>query len=161
MLWKSIEDELRFSTSFRKEIASLIDSEARPTERQIQKCVMSLFEPLGLLASFLVHSKIMMQEVWRTEIQWDKRVNDHIYDRWKKWIALFRLVQEVHIRRCFFMNATTSVYDTLQVHVFVDANEDAYSAVVYFRVEMPDGTVQGTLVTAKTKVAPIRHATVP
>ncbi|XP_055633928.1 uncharacterized protein LOC129774246 [Toxorhynchites rutilus septentrionalis] len=161
MLWKSAEDDLIYSTSFRKDIASIIDSGVRPTKRQILKCIMSLFNPLGLLASFLVHGKILMQEVWCQKIQWDERVNDHIYSRWTKWISLFSQVREIRIRRCYFENASSSMYETLEVHTFVDASEDAYSAVVYFRVKALNGTIQCTIVAAKTKVVPLQHATIP
>ncbi|XP_058817217.1 uncharacterized protein LOC131680521 [Topomyia yanbarensis] len=161
MIWQSDTDELRFSATFRTEIAKLIDVEARPTKRQILKCIMTLFDPLGLLASFLVHGKIMMQDVWRAKIQWDERINDQIYERWKRWISLFHKIRELKIPRCYFQNSNTSTYSSTQLHIFVDASEDAYSAVAYFRVEIQKEIFQCALVAAKTKVAPIQHVTIP
>lgn len=74
---------------------------------------------------------------------------------------MFPLIRELQVPRCYFQNSNTSTYSSLQLHVFADASEDAYSAVVYFRVEVQKGVFQCTLVAAKTKVAPIQHVTIP
>lgn len=50
---------------------------------------------------------------------------------------------------------------TLQLHGFADASLLAYSALVYSRIENPDGVVIIQLVAAITKVAPLKQLTVP
>ncbi|XP_062539143.1 uncharacterized protein LOC134207436 [Armigeres subalbatus] len=161
MLWQTETDMLRFSTTFRVEIDALIRSTSGPTKRQILKTVMSLFDPLGLLASFLVHGKIIMQEVWRSGIKWDEYVGQRIEQSWRKWIELLDVVRRIEIPRCYFANATTERYQTLQAHLFVDASEAAYAAVVYFRIIDMEGNPQCSLVTAKTKVAPLKYVSIP
>ncbi|XP_055621991.1 uncharacterized protein LOC129765604 [Toxorhynchites rutilus septentrionalis] len=52
-------------------------------------------------------------------------------------------------------------YRQLQLHVFVDASEAAYAAVAYFRIVDTNGTSKCALVTAKTKVAPLKHLSIP
>ncbi|XP_062534005.1 uncharacterized protein LOC134203042 [Armigeres subalbatus] len=76
MLWMTETDTLCFSTKFRTEIEELIHSKAVPTKRQILKTVMSLFDPLGVLAAFLVHGKIIMQDVWRGGVSGFECVDD-------------------------------------------------------------------------------------
>lgn len=161
MLWCLDEDKLGFSTTFRDDIKMLIDSGGRPTKRQVLKCVMSLFDPLGLLSCILVHGKVLMQDVWRTGIKWDEPVNDEILNHWERWIKLVKTVKDLRLPRCYFRDARSLTYETLQVHVFVDASEVAYSAAVYFRITDANGNVQCTLVAAKTKVAPLKYITVP
>lgn len=46
------------------------------------------------------------------------------------------------------------------MHVFVDASEDVFSAVVYFRVEDDDG-VDCALVGSKARVAPLKYLSIP
>ncbi|XP_055585157.1 uncharacterized protein LOC129738006 [Uranotaenia lowii] len=161
LLWEPQGDNLSFSTTFRKDIAALVALNSKPTKRQVLKCLMSLFDPLGLLASYLIHGKVLMQDIWRTGIKWDEPINDDIFRRWKVWIESLDRLGTIKIPRCYFPDATKSLYDSLQAHVFVDASEVAYSAVLYFRVRNPDGTFQCTLVAAKTKVTPLKYVSIP
>ena len=49
----------------------------------------------------------------------------------------------------------------LQLHVFCDASTTAYAAVVYMRQETSEGTPHVKMLTAKTRVAPIKCICVP
>ncbi|XP_058456603.1 uncharacterized protein LOC131434000 [Malaya genurostris] len=59
MLWFPRTDELRFSEQMSEDVVNLIAEDIRPTKRQILRCVMTLFDPLGLLAPFSIHGKIL------------------------------------------------------------------------------------------------------
>lgn len=50
--------------------------------------------------------------------------------------------------------------DNIQMHVFTDASEYAYSTVIYLRIQNGNN-VRCSLVTSKLKVAPIKSLTVP
>lgn len=63
MLWKPTTDELCFSTRMGTEVRELIDSGETPSKRQVLRCVMTLFDPLGLLAPFLIHGKVLIQDL--------------------------------------------------------------------------------------------------
>ena len=54
-----------------------------------------------------------------------------------------------------------SPVSSIQLHGFSDASEKAYSAVVYLRAEYTDDRVQISLLTSKTKVAPLKKVTIP
>ena len=49
----------------------------------------------------------------------------------------------------------------LQLHGFSDASQAAYGAVVYARYLHKDATVSITLITAKTRVAPVKGLSIP
>ncbi|XP_053699113.1 uncharacterized protein LOC128746088 [Sabethes cyaneus] len=161
MLWHHKSDALTFSVSFSEEIQFLLDTGVRPTKRQVLKCIMSLIDPLGLLTNFLIHGKILMQEVWKTGIKWDDRIDERLFELWKRWTNLFDNVNDIQIPRCYFSEANRSLYNSVEAHVFCDASEEAYSAVVYFRITRPDGTPQCALVAAKAKVAPLKYVSIP
>ncbi|XP_055615232.1 uncharacterized protein LOC129761532 [Toxorhynchites rutilus septentrionalis] len=161
LLWLTQEDAFGFSTEMKQEIDDLIRSNECPTKRQMLKCLMSLFDPLGLLCFFIVHGKIMLQEVWRSGVQWDEKVNDELQKRWQKWTGLFQNVRRFKIPRCYFTGATKERYDDLQLHVFVDASESAYCAAAYFRTMNKIGSPECVLLTAKTKEAPLKTQSIP
>ena len=47
------------------------------------------------------------------------------------------------------------------LHVFTDASKDAYGAVIYAKFQHKDRTVNGTIVAAKTRVAPLVAVSIP
>lgn len=161
MLWKTDEDVLCFSTQLKDEVQLLLNNHIRPTKRQMLRCVMSFFDPLGILSVVLVHGRILLQDVWRAGIQWDETVSDDIWERWSKWIEALKVVDQVNIPRCYFKEATVNSYSGLQLHIFVDASELAYSAVAYFRIINSDGIPVCALVAAKAKVTPLKPLSIP
>ncbi|XP_062538672.1 uncharacterized protein LOC134206944 [Armigeres subalbatus] len=161
LLWMTKKDELCLATSVQEPIQKLIDEVKRPTKRQVLKCLMGFFDPLGLWSVFLVHGKVLLQDIWRNGTQWDEQIDDAAFERWKKWTGLIPTISENRIPRCYFENATIKHYQKLQLHTFVDASEVAYAAVSYFRITNPDGVVECNLVAAKTKVAPLKPLSVP
>ncbi|XP_055615136.1 uncharacterized protein LOC129761441 [Toxorhynchites rutilus septentrionalis] len=161
LLWLTKEDKLCLSMEVQQSIQRLINEGGRPTKRQVLKCLMGFFDPLGLWSVFLVHGKILLQDVWRSGTQWDEKINDAAFERWRKWTNLFQNIREIRIPRCYFENATNQHYKNLQLYIFVDASEAAYSAAAYFRITKPDGLVDCSLVVAKTKVAPLKPLSIP
>ncbi|XP_055632531.1 uncharacterized protein LOC129773008 [Toxorhynchites rutilus septentrionalis] len=161
MLWLASEDVLGFSTQMRADIAAIINEGRRPTKRQVLRCVMSLFDPLGLLAIYTVHGKILIQSIWRSGIDWDEKIKDEEFNRWTKWIAILSQVDHVHIPRCYVGQESSTSLVSVQLHILVDASEDAYCAAAYFRFILVDGTVICNLVSAKTKVAPLKPLSIP
>lgn len=49
----------------------------------------------------------------------------------------------------------------VSLHVFADASEEAYGAVVYQKTEYQDGTLSVCLVASKSKVAPLQSMSIP
>lgn len=161
MLWQTADDELWFPMEMKVEVQKVLESGERPTKRQMLRCLMGIFDPLGLLSVFLVHGKILLQDVWRAGLQWDEKVPEEIFERWMRWTSLFPTIENLRIPRCYFKGATVPVYERLQLHIFVDASEAAFSAVAYFRVINGDGIPECSIIAAKTKVAPLRPLSIP
>ncbi|XP_053686077.1 uncharacterized protein LOC128735618 [Sabethes cyaneus] len=160
ILWTPTTDELSFSTQMSMEVQTLLNNGDRPTKRQILRCVMSLFDPLGLLSPFVVHGKVLIQNTWRTGAEWDQKVDDVSFELWQKWIKMIDFICTVRIPRCYFKQATAETYSNTQMHVFVDANEKAYACAVYFRTVDIDGYAQCALLAGKAKVAPVKPRSV-
>lgn len=72
--WTPETDSFFFSTKFPNLDEHLLTNESIPTKRQILKILMSLFDPLGLLAFLTIRAKILMQDIWREGTSWEEKV---------------------------------------------------------------------------------------
>ncbi|XP_065074187.1 uncharacterized protein LOC135698223 [Ochlerotatus camptorhynchus] len=151
MVWRPQEDVFVFSMTLRDDLKSLLDGSVVPTKRQLLSLVMSIFDPLGMVAPFVVHGKTIVQDVWRSGIGWDKPLPADIISRWEQYAKLLGTLDMVKIPRCYFPGYNPGAYDSLELHVFVDASSTAYAAAVYFRI-VDSGEVRCSLVCARTKI---------
>uniref|UniRef100_A0A182PWZ4 Uncharacterized protein n=1 Tax=Anopheles epiroticus TaxID=199890 RepID=A0A182PWZ4_9DIPT len=110
---------------------------------------MSLFDPLGLLANFTIHGRILIQDLWRTCTGWDETISSSKMRDWRR------------IPRSYFPEAHEETYRNAEVHLFVDASQFAYACVLYLRIIDEAGDPQCTLLCGKAKVAPLKPLTIP
>ncbi|XP_055590122.1 uncharacterized protein LOC129742271 [Uranotaenia lowii] len=160
MMWRPHSDTFTFNTIMQPAIERILNSSRAPTKRQILSTVMSLFDPLGLVAHFVVHGKILMQELWKYGAEWDDVIPDELIEVWNRWRNLLPRLNEVSVPRCFFPGMVISALDGLQLHVLVDASESAFACVAYLRILKSDNPTCA-LVAAKTKVAPLKPISMP
>lgn len=95
MYWKPNEDVFTFSTTLATEVE-------HPTKRQALRVVMSPFDPAGLLSFFLIHGKILIQELWRAKTDWDQPIPEKLRQRWTGWTGMFQYLDQISIPRCYF-----------------------------------------------------------
>ena len=129
------------------------------TKRMLVSDVAKTFDVLGWFSPTVIKVKILLQRLWEQKVDWDDQVPLPIYDDWLQWRSELHLLSNKHIPRCYFDKR--SQIATVQLHGFSDASENAYAAVIYLRMIDTFGKVQISLVTAKTKVAPIKKLTIP
>lgn len=154
MMWLTNSDELAFAGNFSN---INFNETASPTKRKILQIVMTIYDPLGLLGFFVIYVKILLQEIWRSGVQWDETVNESEREKWLLWVRLLPSISELRIPRCISL---ASCCHNLQMHVFVDASINAYAAVVYLRAEQ-GMEVKCNLVASKTRVAPLKPVSIP
>lgn len=152
MFWRPEEDVFTYVTCF----TSLSD---HPTKRQVLRTVMKLFDPLGLLSFFVIHGKILLQDIWRTKTDWDEPISIELRNRYSRWMGVLVQLDRIRIPRCYFRHPTKGIRN-LQLHVFCDASEEAYACVAYLRAEI-NGRVECVLVAGRSKVAPLKTVSIP
>ncbi|XP_055527986.1 uncharacterized protein LOC129720529 [Wyeomyia smithii] len=160
IVWNTKDDVFAFTTKMRDSLMPYLSDGKVPTKRVVLSCVMSLFDPLGLLAPFTFFAKVLIQILWRKGCEWDQVIDGEALEGWKRWTSYLGAVEAVKIPRYYFGDGLALDYSTLQLHIFADASEKAYGCVGYFRIlagEVP----RCALVQAKSKVAPIKQVSIP
>jgi hypothetical protein len=157
LVWDPENDNFTFRLNFHKVKEDISSGSVTPTKREVLKLVMSIFDPLGFLSHFTMKAKVLLQSIWRSEVGWDDPITERQESVWRQWIAELQYITIVQIPRCYDVDYNKS---EVQIHVFVDASEAAFSAVCYFRVSKAD-RVTTALVAAKSKVAPLKQLSIP
>ena len=150
--WNSDSDHFRLTIADLPPLTNV-------TKRLLVSDIARTFDVLGWLSPAIVKVKILLQRVWESKVDWDDPIPQQIKEAWLQWRAQLHVLSEKHIPRCYF--SKESVTESIQLHGFSDASEDAYAGVIYLRSIDSDGNVHTSLVIAKTKVAPIKRQTIP
>ncbi|XP_070139042.1 uncharacterized protein [Drosophila bipectinata] len=158
MRWQPATDDFRFRVKYRKVAPIVSDGKRIATKREFLSMVMSTFDPLGFLCCLMVTAKLLLREVWRKRISWDEPLPAEMYNAFMDWRKEMDKVENFRSPRHYF---GSGLVKTIEMHVFVDASQSAFAAVVYWRITYEDGDVQVKFVCAKTKCAPMRTMTIP
>lgn len=67
--WCTENDTLTYRVGWTRYDEMLLTGQRRPTKREVLKVLMSIFDPLGLIAHLLIYLKVLLQEIWRSGIQ--------------------------------------------------------------------------------------------
>ena len=89
-------------------------------------------------------------------MQWEEILPHDIGARWHAWITSLPLLADVHVPRWM---GTSNGHDT-QTHVFCDASERAYGAVLYVRSSTREG-ITVRLACSKNRLASVKKITLP
>ena len=128
-------------------------------ETSVLKLSSKIFDPLGLLAPFIVKMKILFQELCSETSGWDEPLTIDLKAKWKSILTELILLNDVRIRRCYFQSSGEP--SSIQLHGFSDASKAAYAAVLYLRSVYENGHVEVGLVASKGRVAPVKKQSIP
>ncbi|XP_055615268.1 uncharacterized protein LOC129761557 [Toxorhynchites rutilus septentrionalis] len=160
IVWNTTDDAFTFTTKMQDKLMPYLYDGKVPTKRVVLSCIMSLFDPLGLLTPFTCFAKVLIQLLWRMGCEWDQDIEGEALEEWRQWTRHLGVVESVKIPRHYFGDALSLDYSSLQLHIFADASEKAYGCVGYFRI-MAGGIPRCTMVQAKAKVAPLKQVSIP
>ncbi|XP_043271223.1 uncharacterized protein [Venturia canescens] len=133
-------------------------AEAAKTKRQILSAISKIFDPLGLIGPILTAAKVLMQETWKLEYNWDDTLPFAFVEEWEKLRQNLDAVSRISIpRRVISSERPVRLY----LQGFCDASERAYGACVYVQVEHAEGALSSRLFCSKSRVAPIKTMSIP
>ena len=55
------------------------------TKRNVLMKTVTIYDPFGFLAPYIVPAKMLMEEGWMEALGWDKKLPHHLKADWKKW----------------------------------------------------------------------------
>ena len=131
------------------------------TRRGILSVVSSLYDPLGLVAPFLLTSKLLLQDLCKKkDLDWDDEIPSDYKTRWNKWLNEIPVLEGISLKRCVKPKEFGDVISS-QIHVFSDACKTGYGVAAYLRLCDKNGKIYCTLMMGKSRVAPLKTTTIP
>nr|XP_034836350.1 uncharacterized protein LOC117992744 [Maniola hyperantus] len=149
--WKPSTDTLNIVVSIPDHADDYI------TKRLILSHSFKIFDPLGLISPCTIRSKILMQELWRRNIDWDEPVPCDLQETWDDLKQDLNKLELIEIPRL----ALCCLPVTLELHSFCDASALAHGCCLYLRSVDSDGQVVVRLLCAKSRVNPSKPTTIP
>ncbi|XP_030585787.1 uncharacterized protein LOC115780631 isoform X1 [Archocentrus centrarchus] len=133
----------------------------RPLSRRgVLSIVASIYDPLDLLAPFVLLGKQILQQMCRDKTDWDAPFSSELKPRWESWLSDLKKLADVKINRCYLPKDFRAV-QKYELHYFSDASVPGYGVCTYLRAISVSGQIHYSLVFAKSRVAPTRVTTVP
>nr|XP_033204889.1 uncharacterized protein LOC117165685 [Bombus vancouverensis nearcticus] len=150
VFWNSSDDSILYSVEVKP-------TPSRVTKRIISSEIAKIYDPLGLLAPVIVRAKMLLQRIWSSKIDWDESLPIELHTEWERYYAQLPLLNNVRFPRKAIIESAMEI----ELHGFCDASEKAYGACVYLRTLTINGRAWTQLLTAKSKVAPLKCQTIP
>ena len=149
--WRVETDTLGFQVTCLEKAAS---------RRGVLSVVSSVYDPLGMVAPFILSGKIIVQELCRLRLGWDDQIPDEILRRWQRWLSSLLHLDSFSISRCYLPQSFGAL-SSAQLHHFADASNDGYGCVSYLRLKNQAGQIHCSFVFGKGRVAPLKQLTIP
>ena len=106
----------------------------------------SIYDPLGIVAPFVLSGKQIFQEIWKKGKGWKNPVPESYVKLWNDWLDQLPIVAELEIPRWYGFPSRAEK----ALHVFSDASTQGYGAVSYLVAK----DCKPAFVAAKTRVVP-------
>ena len=151
--WLPESDKLMFKA----EPLAVLGAQLEETKRNILKVAARFFDPLGLLTPFSVRAKMILKELWKAGIGWDQPIGHSASRKWEKWLQELGKLDGLAVPRSYGLLANLRY----QMHVFCDASQHAYAAVVYVRTDGTSEEQKTALVMCRSRLSPSQQISLP
>ena len=152
VVWNVGDDTLGFRAQF---------SEKPMTRRVLLSDVSSCYDPDGRGSAFIFPGKKILQEVTAENADWDSMIASSHKRRLDEWKEDMLLLETMDTPRCYTpIEFGQPVSQSL--HCFSDGSFVGYGTASYLRSVNNEGKVHVSLVTAKSRVTPLKQSiTIP
>ncbi|XP_043591766.1 uncharacterized protein LOC122571746 [Bombus pyrosoma] len=150
VFWDSADDSILYSVK-------TTNDTSRVTKRSISSVIAQIYDPLGLLALVIVRAKMLLQQVWALKVDWDESLPTDLHIEWNRYRAQLSLLNDAKFLRKTIIKSVTKI----ELHGFCHASEKAYGVCVYLRTIDQENDTWSRLLTARSKVAPLKSLTIP
>jgi len=148
LLWRSTSDSLIYE-------AALNSTPEIITKRNMLSVITQIFDPLGLVGPVIIKAKILLQSLWQQKLDWDTPVPETIRIAWASYCQQLPILNSILRPRHALLHNPCDI----QLHGFCDASQVAYG--IYLRSVNDEGITNVQLLTAKSRVAPLKTISLP
>ncbi|GBM16429.1 hypothetical protein AVEN_51976-1, partial [Araneus ventricosus] len=131
------------------------------TKRFLLQILGRIFDPIGFLGPFIVRLKLILQELWAADIDWDDKLPSSLDYKWQLWCSELKDLHCVKIPRYYLSDFNLCEFISFDVHSFSDASLAAYGTVLYLRGATRNGKTIVNFLCSKSRVAPVKSLTLP
>ncbi|XP_070566927.1 uncharacterized protein [Ptychodera flava] len=149
--WDVEEDVFKFKVG--KEVKD-------ETRRGLLSVVASVYDPLGLVAPFILPAKQILQQLCKIGYNWDEKVPEEYLAGWQRWYNGILLLRDIAIPRCYKPQHFGRL-ESVELHHFSDASMEGYGVASYLRLVDVSGSIHCCLIVGKSRVAPMKTVTIP
>ena len=134
------------------------------TRRMVLSQVAKIYDPLGLLAPFILNAKILLRKSCNKNagdvmnIGWDDPLPHHLYNEWKAFFIMLFDTENLSFPRC--IQPKLNMGEPILV-IYCDGSKEAFGACAYVRWKVGPERFCAILVIAKNRIAPARRITIP
>ncbi|XP_041773788.1 uncharacterized protein LOC121594522 [Anopheles merus] len=89
--WNSTIDHFGFQVKMNKV------TKDRPTMREVLSCVMSVYDPLGLISHVTIAGRILMRELHVITKDWDSTIPDELQEKWEECLRVVKSAENIRI----------------------------------------------------------------
>lgn len=128
------------------------------TKRVLLSIASKIFDPIGVTSPGVLPVKIILQRTWIHKMKWDEILPVDEQDQFKKWFTEIAEIGKIRIPRV--ITGGNENRDLWELHSFSDSSKVAYGSVLYLKTG-EDDHVSVQLLSAKSRVAPMKKMTIP
>nr|CAI5857751.1 unnamed protein product [Callosobruchus analis] len=100
----------------------------------------------------------MINRLWKLKIDWNDYIPDQLSLEFSKFVNDLKNLKAVSIPRHVLLPSSNLI---IELHGFADASQFAYGACVYLRCSNNQNEVKTSMLSAKSRVAPLKSQTIP
>ena len=130
------------------------------TRINILSTITSIYDPLGLVAPFLLPGRKLLQKLTIDKLPWEDVVPSDFRKGWMRWRCDLLQLKDLKVKRCYKPHNFGDIQD-ISLHHFSDANSYGYGCATYLRQVDDAGQVATSLVFGKSRVTPVKPCTIP
>ena len=130
------------------------------TRRSVLSTIAGIFDPIGLIAPYVLTAKAILQGLCRKGMGWDTPLTGSDLAAWEEWKLRMSKVSVLKFPR-WVLPEIVDEWESLQLHLFADASETGYGAAAYVRYTHRTKGPMVNLLTAKARVAPLKTVSIP